>query len=285
MTVGISDGELLRVGQDTFDYTITPQMAANYAQGYNPLKAPPIIIPLTAKPHEMAANPWWNNVSIPAGTDLMIVRMNLPYAQMDPNEDLHSNNNFRLVVYNWKDVNNDHKVWNDANGNGFVDIAGDGTYNIDVLENLDFANSEIQESEYGRFGYGYPEGNQFEMWVQNPTERMLDGLFIGIANRAPLPGTNLHFQIDFYKNQDATWITTPTSVVVPAHGTATVTAEVNVPEAWCLRGRHPCAEPARPGLSGLHQRGARHHVCGRRLRRRQYPRRRSIAVQRRPAPL
>src|SRR5690606_34218781 len=114
ITVQIDDVELKRIDSTEFDFTVTPQMVdgesvygpANKANFY---KAFHYFIPLTSK------NGDWDQISIPAGTDLMIVRQIFDYSQFDPETDYAWDNRFYLAVYNWQDVNGDGDVWEDKN--------------------------------------------------------------------------------------------------------------------------------------------------------------------------
>lgn len=60
---------------------------------------------------------------IPSGTDLMMVRLTKPYDQFDPNEDIFEPfNNWRVHIQNWTDLDGDDILWDDANGNGKVNL-------------------------------------------------------------------------------------------------------------------------------------------------------------------
>ncbi|MEZ4833603.1 MAG: hypothetical protein R2873_16735 [Caldilineaceae bacterium] len=90
----------------------------------------------------------------------------------------------------------------------------------------DDPRTELDQWEFVRFDYSRPGGNQSEVWVQHPLERMEDGLFIGLYHN---PGstyageTNLRYRIDFYREEDAGWLSTDSaSLNVPAGGRLTV---------------------------------------------------------------
>jgi uncharacterized repeat protein (TIGR01451 family) len=232
--VDISDVYLKRIGDKEFPFTVTSAMVAaetgdNFYNGFH------YFIPITA---EAGFDPSWYNVAIPDDTELMCVRMIFPQEEFDVDGDYAWDNRFYLVVYNWQDENNNGIVWDDKDGNGVVnfDNAPDlGTDGLKASPELlwDDPDNEIDQWEFGRFGYNRPSGNSTEVCVQNPLERMQDGLFIGPRHH---PGstysgdTHLNFLIEFYKKADVDWLSTDvTNLNVPAGGTATFQGTVNVP--------------------------------------------------------
>ena len=232
ITLEVQSGATQLIGSETFDFTITPEMfAAKNPDAF--INSPTWIIPITATPEKIAANDWWDNITIPVDTELMIVRMRYPYDQFDVGSDLTADNRFRLAVYNWEDYNGDGEVWIDANGDNTVNVTTTGVVSqIDGYEGTDWNSTETQQWEFGRFGYNRPGGDVLEMWVQNPLGRMLDGLFIGLQqyDLSTVEQTDMSFEIDFYKYQDVSWLSASTdSLVVPAGGNASFDGTINVP--------------------------------------------------------
>ena len=241
VTVDVNPVALKRIKSDTLEYTITPEMiAAESAYGAanrdNFYKAFNFFIPITATA-DMDAS--WYNVDVPADADLMIVRQVMPYDEFDVGADYSWDNRVYLMVYNWMDINGDGNVWEDKDGNGVVNFINDpstfGTQADGAMELAwDDARTELDRWEFGRFSYNRPEGNRNEMWVHNPADRMLDGLFIGGRHLFTADGADqtihLSYRIDFYKEEAAGWLTaSDSSLVVPAGGSAVFTGTVNVP--------------------------------------------------------
>ena len=51
----------------------------------------------------------------------MVVRANYPRAQFDGNADYEADQDWRLLTYNWTDINRDGRLWTDRDGDGVVD--------------------------------------------------------------------------------------------------------------------------------------------------------------------
>ncbi len=256
ITATVSDNWMQLVNSQTFSVTITPAMvAAESAYGAanrdNFFKAFNFFIPLQGFGTA-------DKVSIPTGTDLMVVRQMYDYDALDPEDDYSWNNRFYLTVYNWKDVNGDSNVWEDKDGNGVVNFINDpstfGTQ-ADGAEELawDDPRTELDRWEFGRFSYHRPSSNRNEMWVHDPLNRMLDGMFIGI--RHLYKGTYnqnivLHYRVDFYQKVDATWMSTnDTSVSVPPNSSVPLTATVNVPADMSAGMYEAAIEIQDPGMA------------------------------------
>lgn len=241
ITAGLDDTELLLINSQTQTMTITPEMVAAESvfgpeDSDNFYKAFNFFLPITATDSVILANPDWANIVVPADADLMIVRLMYPYDEFDVDGDYTADNRFYLNVYNWDDVNGDNDVWEDKNSNGVVNFIN--SHDITLIDGgdelvWDDPATELDQWEFGRFGYHRPTGNTLEMWVQDPAERMLDGLFIGLrhhpAARADIT-TVLNFRIEFYREEDVTWLSTSTSSVqVPPGDEASFVATVDVP--------------------------------------------------------
>ncbi len=241
VTVDVKPVALKRIKSDTIDYTITPAMIAaesvyGAANRDNFFKAFNFFIPITAT---AGMDPTWYNITVPADADLMIVRQVMPNEDFDVGGNYTWDNRVYLSVYNWQDVNGDGNVWEDKNGNGVVNFINDpstlGAQADGAMELAwDDPRTEIDRWEFGRFSYNRPTGNRSEMWVHNPAQRMIDGLFIGGRHLFTSAGArqeiNLTYRIDFYKEEAAGWLTaSESSLVVPAGGSASFTGTVNVP--------------------------------------------------------
>ncbi len=152
---------------------------------------------------------------IPGGTDLMEVKVAFPWDEWDPDYTYDIQQRWRVHVQDWKDVNGDGDLWDDRNSDGVVNA------------------DEIDAGEYIRFTYGYNRGTALQARVKRPLERMHDGLFISLRHRdrsADIPVTHLQFQVNFYRHSSFDWLTlSPDSLTVPATGTATLDATVDVP--------------------------------------------------------
>jgi hypothetical protein len=215
----LRDGWLRKIGSRSFTWTSADISEESV---YNALVAPDYLIPIERD-------------TIPQGTQLMVVRVNYPYGQMDLNGDYVLDNGWRLLVYNWTDINGNGRLWTDANGNGVVNHVNARTIkNIDGSRDLDWANSEIEQYEYVRFGYHRPGASTAQMWVHDPLGRMADGLFIGLQHQtrsAAQRTTTFDFQIDFYAYEDWSWLQTDRQTIhIPARSSVVFTATLTIPE-------------------------------------------------------
>jgi hypothetical protein len=185
---------------DTVKMSFTSSPLANESE-YN-FNAPDYLLNLTkvVKKHKNA--------------DLMVVRMNYPRAQFDGNADYNEDQAWRLLTYNWTDVNRDRNLWSDRDGDGVVDhIQKTTSSNIDHNLDIDFANpgTEIDQGEYVRFMYHRAGSHTLQSFLRDPEERMADGLFLGLqhSDRSNAPSrTNFSISIDFYENTNWSWLTT-----------------------------------------------------------------------------
>ena len=159
--------------------------------------------------------------------DLMVVRANYPRNEFDPNGDYTADQAWRLLTYNWTDVNHDGNLWTDSDGDGVVDhkVRKKSTH-IDGDVDLNFPASEMDEGEYIRFMYHRAGSNALESFVRDPAARTADGIFLGLQHSErtnAIPVTHFKIRIDFYDNVDWPWVTT-TSVAGGAFA-----ATMNVP--------------------------------------------------------
>ncbi|HEY7379893.1 MAG TPA: S8 family serine peptidase [Gaiella sp.] len=195
----LSDRVMRRVDTETLDFS-SADMANESVSNFN---APDYLMDLTER---VEAHP---------DADLMVIRANFPHDQFDPNADYTADQAWRLLTYNWTDVDRDRSLWRDRDGDGVVDHVDKSTSsNIDGFLDIDFRRSEIDEGEYVRFMYHRAGANSLMSFVRDPEERMADGLFLGLqhSTRDPaIPVTDFTIQIDWYENSDWSWVTTPAS--------------------------------------------------------------------------
>jgi hypothetical protein len=162
-----------------------------------------------------------------AGADLMVVRANFDHAQFDPDGDYANDQSWRLLTYDWTDVDGDGRLWSDRDGDGVVDHAQKATSsNIDGNPDLDWARSEVDRGEYVRFTYHRAGANALTNFVRDPARRASDGIFIGLQHdlrSAGIPQTDFSISIEFYDNVDWPWLTTPSTA------TGSFTARMQVP--------------------------------------------------------
>lgn len=159
---------------------------------------------------------------IPEGTDLMIVRAIYPFEQFDadyvPGEPdtiaPPAESYFRLMAYDWTDVDEDGLLWDDTLG----DVP-------DLVE-----SSEIDEGEYVRYNYGYSTATCQEIGIRDPLNRYHDGIFVGFRHRTlspQIPTTDISFSLWFYELTDWPMLSTDaTDLQIPAGDTAVFTATV-----------------------------------------------------------
>jgi hypothetical protein len=206
----ISDRYLKLVSSTTFNWT-----SANVTkESPNTFNAPDYLIDLTkqVKAHKDA--------------DLMVVRMIYPHSEFDPNADYVNDQRWTMYAYDWTDLNRDGRLWRDKNLNGVVNHTDSTATNIDGLPLLDFRHSEIEKGEYERFTYYRTVSNALEVMVQHPATRMHSGVLLGLSHperSLAIPRTHMKIQVEFFKNVDWPWLTTPKV----AKGA--VTAKIHVP--------------------------------------------------------
>ena len=82
-------------------------------------------------------------VSQHRSSDLMVIRSNYPYNQFDPDNDYSTDQQWRMVTYNWTDIDHDGTLWNDADGDGTVDNTPSDVTNNDGDPIPNFAHSEV----------------------------------------------------------------------------------------------------------------------------------------------
>ncbi|MFN8475621.1 MAG: S8 family serine peptidase [Anaerolineae bacterium] len=215
--VTLSADVLRRFDQRDFTFTTKPlSEESKYT-----FSAPDYLIPLD---------------NIPADAELVQVSAIFPLSQMDPTGKYSADNRWRLLIYDWTDINGDGKLWTDTNGNGVVnhkDMVPYQAADIDGNPALNWAQTEIERWEYERVGYSYPYGTAMKVQMQNPTQHMHNGLFIGLQHRASTPAvptTTLQIKVEFYKRQPWEWVNfTSDHLTIEPHSTATATATIAIP--------------------------------------------------------
>ncbi|TCC27568.1 S8 family serine peptidase [Kribbella speibonae] len=207
----VSDRQLVRTDSSTISFS-SKDLSQESTGNFN---APDYLMDLTkqVKQHRNA--------------DLMVVKLEYPRSQFDGDDNLTEDQGWRLLTYNWTDVNHDGKLWTDKNHNGVVNHTDKTTSsNIDGFLDLDFAKSEMEQGEYSRFMYHRAGANALQSYVRDPAQRMADGLFLGLqhsAKNAKIPVTDFKVSIDWYQNTDWKWVSTP------RYANGSFTASIKVP--------------------------------------------------------
>lgn len=249
ITASITTGTPQKIGSKTFTWDLTSTIYANRTTSTNTLRVPQFILPLYAKSPQAEDASWWQSNlgadGIPAGTDLMIVRLAQPYEKFDTNNNYAYDFRTRMILYNWEDANADGLVWHDGKISGVPDGSVDyaSVYmpvTVDGIYDLDWSTAEVDQYEYVRYAYSYMTGNHQEVMIQKPLERSTDGIFIGLyvgAGVAPSFPITYTFEVEFYQYSSLPWlevldgaaVAPINTITIPAEGTATLTARVNVP--------------------------------------------------------
>jgi hypothetical protein len=207
----VSDRQMVRTDSENFSFSSSA--VANESK-FN-FNAPDYLMDLS------------DHVEAHPDADLMVVRMNYPREQFDGNVDYEEDQDWRLLTYNWTDINRDRNLWTDRDGDGAVDHRDKTTVsNVDGNFDIDFARSEMDRGEYVRFMYHRPGANTLMSFVRDPAERMADGLFLGLQHTThndAIPVTDFDVQIDWYSNADWEWLSTPGSA------SGSFDASINVP--------------------------------------------------------
>ncbi|HKA83814.1 MAG TPA: S8 family serine peptidase [Acidimicrobiales bacterium] len=207
----VSDRQMVRT--DSEDFSFSSSQVANEAN-FN-FNAPDYLMDLSDR---VGAHP---------DADLMVVRVNYPREQFDGNVDYDEDQDWRLLTYNWTDINGNGRLWADRDGDGAVDHRDLKTVsNVDGTADIDFKHSEMEKGEYVRFMYHRPGANTLMSFVRDPAERMADGLFLGLQHTThnnAVPVTDFDVQIDWYSNADWDWVSTPASA------SGSFDASINVP--------------------------------------------------------
>lgn len=209
----VSSDTLVKIGEMSFEWTSSP-MGQEDAYNFN-------------RPNYLLRD---LSADVPEGTDLMIIRMAMPWDEFDPEGDYNAQTNqiWRMVIYDWTDVNGDGNLWTDLNGNGTVNCPG----------GWGSAGCEVDGGEYMRFAYLHSASPTEMVTIHKPLERMHDGIWLGLQHsrrNASVPVTHLKFRVEFYRHMpwDVLGLgeegAPEIEVHVPAGGEAAFTATVRIP--------------------------------------------------------
>jgi hypothetical protein len=208
----VADRQMVRTDSETFPFSSSPVDDESAAFNFN---APDYLVDLT------------DRVEAHEDADLMVVRLNYPREQFDGNADYDEDQDWRLLTYNWTDIDRDRRLWRDRDRDGAVDHRDKRSVsNPDGNLDIDFGRSEMDRGEYVRFMYHRAGANALMSFVRDPAERMADGLFLGLQHTTKndaIPVTDFEIQIDWYRNADWGWLTTPASA------SGSLTASIDVP--------------------------------------------------------
>jgi hypothetical protein len=151
---------------------------------------------------------------IPPGTDLMVVQAIAPLSELDHDGDYEYDSRWTVLVYDWID-DGDGQLWHDYNENGVVNSP-----DIDVGD------------QYPRFASDNNASATHTVIVQHPTERMHDGLWLGLQHRdstIQIPETHFQVRIQLYSFEDWSWVDLAESLMVAPGADNQLTATVEVP--------------------------------------------------------
>ena len=154
------------------------------------------------------------------GADFMAANLVFPYNKFSLSNPetgpLNWNSRWRVLIYDWTDLDLDGDLWTDTNGNQAVQW------------------DEIDAGEYNRYGYGYSAGTTMMQSAGDPSHRYHDGIYVGVQHRTVsklIPTTTLGLQVSFYDRVDWPWLETDAvTLTVPAHDEATFDATMSVPD-------------------------------------------------------
>lgn len=195
----IKDTQLTRVSEDTFDIS--------FAAG-NPsaFRTPTWVYDLT------------NRINM-YDPDLIRAEVVFPFNVFDAGEDYSYDNRWRVLIYDWTDLNGDGNLWTDNNGNGIVDS---GEIDIDPITG---------KYEYNRITVGSNTSNYLEASIGRDTiSRRHNGIFLGLQRRTGTAAVTLKVRITYYKKSDWNWLTVnPSQIEVTPGGKATFNATISIP--------------------------------------------------------
>ncbi|MHB1295724.1 MAG: S8 family serine peptidase [Anaerolineae bacterium] len=200
VTVDLAGTHMTRMGEYTMEITATRSSESPYNAN-----RPDYLFDVDA---------FTGGQGIPTEADLMTVELLQTRDQMDSDDDYQYDDMWRVLVYDWTDVNSDGGLWDDANQNGTV--SGD----------------EIDAGEYIRYGLGYNAHVYKTVSVHKPLDRMHNGIFVGLQHRTrgDQSCSNLQVRVSFWKRADWPWLSlSDASVTVPAEGSASFSATMDVP--------------------------------------------------------
>ena len=153
--------------------------------------------------------------SLPEDTRQLRARATIEYSAFDGNMDKNSEERVILQIYRWSD--------ND----------GDGIY-VEDFDNDSMVDSEdwTESSELEEVTYWGSNGPNAEVRVGNPFEDARDGIFLGVWNyNGDLSDDPVRIEVDWtaFGSVDEDWLSLPSSTVVNANSSSTVTMNIQVP--------------------------------------------------------
>jgi hypothetical protein len=194
--VALSSQKLVKFGSTSFNWT-TSQLAVEDEYDFN---TPNYLYEITDL--------------VPEETELLVIRVIQPLAEIDPDSDYEAESRWRFMPYDWSD---------DGDGVFWSDLDGNGTVNAGELDSDD---------AYVRYTYDKNVGTSQQLRVQRPLERMHDGIWLGLQHShtdQAVPESHFQVRLDFYRHQVWDWIGVPGSVQVPAGGSTELEATLSVP--------------------------------------------------------
>jgi len=157
------------------------------------------------------------NLSLPNGTTLVRARGVMEGAGFDGNWNYQSENRLHIRIWRWTDTDGDGAWWTDLDGDGRVGSAAEWT---EAGSEFDMITEHV---------YASP---QVEARVGHPLDWGGDGLLVAYyrdevrtSQKDPL---NFAFDWTAFGPANDTWITAPSSVSVPANGSANVSVNIDV---------------------------------------------------------
>ncbi|MCL4733363.1 MAG: S8 family serine peptidase [Candidatus Omnitrophica bacterium] len=138
---------------------------------------------------------------IPAGTDLIVFEAIYPFEDFDTNYQTGDpgsilpprENSYRLLIYDWTDVNGNGKLFDDTRGS-IPGLVEDG---------------EMDAGEFMRFNYGYNNGTSLRAFVANPLSRYHHGIWVGIQHRKPVStpvAVKIRIRATYFREVDCPWL-------------------------------------------------------------------------------
>jgi hypothetical protein len=211
-TYALSDRYLTKTDSETFPFTTAP-ISQESVGNFN---VPDYLIDISDM---VAAHP---------NADMIAISANFNLDEFDVDHDYAYDQRWRLLAYDWTDINGDGNLWTDKDQDGAVDHKDyNKSSNIDFNADVKWDSSEIDQYEYERFSYTSAASDSQRIHVGHPAERATDGIFIGLQHpekTSAVPVTHFQIRVDFYENSDWGWISTPASA------SGSFTASIHVPD-------------------------------------------------------
>ena len=156
-----------------------------------------------------------STIQLPEETRQLRARATIEYSAFDGNMDKNSEERVILQIFRWSDDD------------------GDGIY-VEDFDNDSMVDSEdwTESSELEEVTYWGSNGPNAEVRVGNPFEDARDGIFLGVWNyNGDLSDEPVRIEVDWtaFGSGDDEWLSLPSSSVVHANSTNTVTMDVQVP--------------------------------------------------------